>query len=195
MLFVETHIAGDTLDFTVEVPEYPNTDGWTLKYRLKPNLTSPVFSPVVITALNNADGSYQIQETPTNTATWPAGAYTWSRWVEKTGARQTLNEHEPLVIRPNPATSAQGLDTRTHNRKMLEQIEAALESRSLDQQREVLAYTIGSRSQTFDASDTRAALLELRSKYEWLVKNEDDRAKFAAAGINPRNVGIRFGRT
>lgn len=194
MNFVETHIAGDTLDFQVDVPDYPSGDGWTLKYRLTPRFTSPTQTPIELTAIANADGSYQVQAGPTATAAWTAGAYTWARWVEKSGARQTLNERGQLEVRPNPATSAAGLDTRSHVRKVLEAIEACIESRASTTQREMVAYAIGNRSQQFDPQDNRAALLELRSKYLWLVANEDAREQIAAGQPNPRMVGIRFGR-
>lgn len=194
MNFVETHIAGDTLDFQVTVPDYPSSAGWTLKYRLTARFASPAQTVIAITASANTDGTYQIQQSPAQTALWAAGAYTWSRWVEKTGARQTLNERGQLEIRPDPSASAQGLDTRTHARKVLEAVEACIENRASTTQREMVAYAIGTRSQNFDPQDSRAALVELRSKYLWLVADEDGREKIAAGLPNPRNVGIRFGR-
>jgi hypothetical protein len=36
-VILSTLIVGDTLDFTDQVPLYPATDGWTLKYRLIPS--------------------------------------------------------------------------------------------------------------------------------------------------------------
>lgn len=194
MNFVETHIAGDTLDFPVTVPDYPSNAGWTLKYRLTAKFTTPVQAAIEITASGNADGTYQIQRSPAQTAIWPSGAYTWSRWVEKVGAAQTLTERGQLEVRPDPRTSAQGLDTRTHARKVLEAIEACIENRASTTQREMVAYAIGTRSQQFDPQDSRAALVELRSKYLWFVADEDAREKIAAGLPNPRNVGIRFGR-
>jgi hypothetical protein len=194
MNFVETHIAGDTLDFQVAVPDYPSNAGWTLKYRLTARFASPAQAPIGITASANTDGTYQIQASPATTGQWAAGSYTWSRWVEKTGARQTLNERGQLEIRPDPSASAQGLDTRTHARKVLEAVEACLENRASTTQREMVEYTIGSRGQKFDAADTRASLVQLRSTYLWLVADEDAREKIAAGLPNPRNVGIRFGR-
>jgi hypothetical protein len=195
MNFVETLIAGDTLDFTVEVPEYPASDGWTLKYRLTPRFTTPTQTPIDLAATTNADGArYDIQAAPSTTAGWKAGSYTWARWVEKTGARQTLSESGQLEIKADPALTAQGFDSRSHARKVLEAIKAVIESRASQTQREMVEYAIGSRSQKFDASESKAALLELHSKYKWLVANEDARDKIAAGEPNPRIVGIRFGR-
>ena len=38
---LEKLVAGDTLDFTDTVPDYPPADGWTLKYRLIPQFSTP----------------------------------------------------------------------------------------------------------------------------------------------------------
>lgn len=191
--FVETHIAGDTLDFKVSVPDYPSLDGWTLKYRLTPRFSSPAQTPIDISAIANADGSYQVQAGPAATSVWKTGFYTWARWVEKSGARQTLTERGQLEIRPNPATSAQGDDTRTFARKMVDAVEAMLASRATQTQRELVSYTIGSRGQTFDPND-RANLVKELSFWRWQLSNEDAREKMAAGLPNPRSVGIRFGR-
>lgn len=171
--FVETHVAGDTLDFQVAVPEYPNTDGWTLKYRLTPRFTTPTQAPIELTAVNNTDGTYQVQESPANTADWEPGFYSWARWVEKVGAVQTLTERGQLEVRPDPRNSTQGLDTRTHARKMLDQIEAALEAFRVG----VKSYTIGSRSMT--KQDT-PELFELRDRYRAEVAAEEANERLEA---------------
>jgi hypothetical protein len=185
---LETTIAGDTLDFTVEVPDYPASDGWTLKYRLTPRFTSPVQAPIPLEATANADGErYDIEAGPGTTAAWEAGAYTWARWVEKAGARQTLDESGQLEVKADPALTAQGYDARSHARKMLDAINAAMEAFSIG----VKQYTIGSRSMT---KQDIPELLTLRDRYRAEVANEEAAAKVAAGLPNPRNVGIRFNR-
>jgi hypothetical protein len=94
MNFPQVHVAGDTLDFEVSVPDYPSTDGWTLTYYLTPRFTSPTQAPISVAASANADGTYQVQRSPAQTAAWAAGAYGWARIVSKTGARQTLTGSE-----------------------------------------------------------------------------------------------------
>lgn len=187
-------IAGDTLDFYDDVPEFPPSGGWTLKYRLIPRFASPAQSPITITA--SAEGErYRVQAAAGVTTGWVPGWYGWSRWVEKTGPiRQSLGYGQIRVL-TNPETSpAQGsYDTRSHNRKVLEAIEAVIEGRASSSQREMVSYAIGNRSQSFDPNESKASLLELRSKYLWLVKNEDDRDALAAGLPNPRDVHIRFG--
>ena len=174
------------------MPEYPPSDGWTLKYRLVPRFTAPAQAPIDITATTSGS-DYRVQAAAGITTDWKAGYYTWSRWVEKAGPiRQSLGSGQLRVLE-NPATAAAGYDGRSHEQKVLDALKAAMEGRALTAtQRELVAYTIGSRSQTFDSEDDRAELVVQISKYEWLVANEDAREKIAAGQPNPRNVGIRF---
>jgi hypothetical protein len=143
-------VAGDTLDQRIDVPDFPSSDGWTLKYRLVASFATPTQAEIDLLAVANADGSYQLQAGPSATGGWAPGAYSWGRWVEKVGARQTLsssNEQGAVVVRQNPATAAQGsqgYDTRTHARKMLDLIETA----QLALKGGTKSYTIGSRSYT-----------------------------------------------
>lgn len=190
MNFPETIIAGDTLDFTVSVPDYPASAGWTLKYRLTPRFASPVQAAIAITATTNANGlDYNVQAAPSATAAYVPGEYTWARWVEKSGARQTLDESGPLLVKPDPALTAQGLDSRTHARKMLALIETALEAFAANPV--MKSYAIGARQyMRADIPD----LLVLRDRYRNEAANEDAVARIAAGAPNPRNIGVRFNR-
>jgi hypothetical protein len=139
MSMVDTLIAGDTLDFTDVVAAYPATDGWTLKYRLVPRFAAPVQAPIELTATPSG-ADYRVQETSVGTSSWTAGAYNWFRWVEKTGERQSLGSGS-LTVQLDPATAAQGTDTRSHIEKVLAAIEALIEGRT-----DVQEYSIGNRS-------------------------------------------------
>jgi len=183
---IEELIAGDTLDFLDSVPEYPPADGWTLKYRLVPRFTTPTQAPITLTAITEGS-DYRVQEAAGVTAGWAPGAYTWSRWVEKAGPiRQSLGNGQ-ILIETDPAAATQGYDGRSHARKMLDTINAAMEAFSLG----VKQYTIGSRSMT---KQDIPELLTLRDRYRAEVANEEAAAKVAAGLPNPRNVGIRFNR-
>lgn len=152
-------VAGDTLDFTVSVPDYPATDGWTLKYRLTPRFTTPTQAPIDLTAAASG-ADYQVQAGPSTTAAWKAGTYTWARWVEKTGARQTLDESGQLVLKADPSATVQGHDARTHASKVLDAIEAVIEGRATKDQEE---YTIGDRQLK---RTPLADLIALRGRYK-----------------------------
>jgi hypothetical protein len=194
MNFPFKHFAGDTLDFQVSVPDYPPSAGWTLVYRLTPRFTSPAQAPIEINASANADGTYQVQASPATTASWVAGAYGWTRWATKGGgaAVQTLassDDQGELQVLANPRTSAAGADSRSHAKKMLELIEAALEAFAPGST--VKSYAIGTRTLT---KADMPELLVLRDRYRNEVANEDAAARIAAGAPNPRNIGVRFNR-
>jgi len=183
---IEELIAGDTLDFLDSVPEYPPADGWTLKYQVVPRFTTPTQAPITLTA-STSGSDYRVQEAAGITASWKPGAYTWARWVEKAGPiRQSLGNGQ-LEVKTDPAAAVQGYDGRSHARKMLDAINAAMEAFSIG----VKQYTIGSRSMT---KQDIPELLTLRDRYRAEVANEDAAAKVAAGLPNPRNVGLRFNR-
>lgn len=187
MNFPDTVVAGDTLDFIVSVPDYPPSAGWTLKYRLTARFAAPTQAPITLTA--SASGSdYQVQAGPATTAAWLPGAYTWARWVEKSGARQTLSESGQLEVKADPALTTQGFDSRSHARTVLEAIEAVIEGRASKDQEE---YTIGSRHLRHTPI---AELLVLRDRYKAEVSNEEAAARIASGLSNPRNFGVRFNR-
>jgi hypothetical protein len=155
--------AGDTLEFGLDVPQYPPADGWTLKIRLVPRFTSPAQSPVTLTASANVAIAgvafdYGIAVQPSITADWVAGAYGWHSWVEKDGARQVLEGTQyagEVTVLPDPATMVAGTDTRSRARKALDDALAALAAWTPTYRE----HTIGDRTVKFNAhADVRAAV-------------------------------------
>jgi hypothetical protein len=186
------HVAGDTLDQQITVGDYPSSAGWTLKYYLTARFSAPTQAQIVLTAIANADGTYQLQASPTDTAAWQSGAYSWRRHVEKVGARQTLtssDEEGEILVRANHVGLAQGADNRSHAKKMVELIETAIAA--FGPGSTIKSYAIGTRQVT--KADV-PELLVLRDRYRWEAANEDAAADIAGGKANPRNVGIRFGR-
>lgn len=175
-------IAGDTLDFVTEVSSYPASAGWTLRFRLVPR--SGAGSAITFNAATYETTKYRVQVGNSTTANWAAGEYSWWSYVE-TGTERYTVDSGLVKILPNPA-SITPHDLRSHARKMLDAVEAAIEALNL----KAKAYTIGSRSYT------RAELPELitlRDRYRREVADEDAREKLAAGLPNPRDVYIRFG--
>lgn len=186
-MILDRLIAGDSLEFVDEVPDYPATDGWTLKYRLTPTFTDVAQTPIELTAVTYETSAYQVTETATNTADWKPGAYAWSRWVEKPGQRQSLGDGR-LEVRPNPVTLVQGYDSRTQAEIAYDDAKAALASFNASNGR-VKAYTIAGRSMEFDTSADLVALVKF-----W----ENEVSKEAAARAkkdgrpNPRRYYTRM---
>lgn len=159
-------VAGDTLNFLVALAGYPADDGWTLKYRLVPQ--DAAGDAIDLTAV--AEGtSYRVSVAPAVTATWAAGFYACSQWVEKTGERVTLSRGA-ATITPDPSALAPGYDGRSDDRKALDAIEAVIAKRaSLDQER----YRINNRELW---RTPIADLMKLASMYRARVRMEEARA-------------------
>lgn len=173
--------AGDTLDFTTSVPDYPASDGWTLKYRLSPRASG---TAIDLTASANGD-DYDVTASATTSAGWAAGFYTWSAFVEKAGERYTVDRGQ-LEIRAASSTLAAGYDGRTHAQTVLDAIEAVLENRAtLDQE----SYAINGRSlKRMPIAD----LLKLRQVYRAEVQGEEAASKLAAGLGTARKVQVRL---
>lgn len=160
------------------VDHFPANGGWALKYWFKKSGATGANFSIDATA----DGvNFAVTVAAATTAAFTAGDYTWSAVATKAGVLKEADKGR-LKILPRYDQAA-NLDDRTHARKMLEAIEAVLESRASSTQREMVAYSIGNRSKTFDAADSKTALLALHSKYKWLVANESGES---------RDIKIRF---
>lgn len=183
-LFTDNIVAGDTLDFQTSVTGYPATDGWTLKYYLTPRTAG---TQIVLTAATASDGqSYRVQISPATSAGYAAGTYDWRARVEKTGAELTVDQgFVTIQVKVAGLTAS---DNRSHARKVLEAIEALIETKGTA---DVIEYSIGSRS---IKKMTTTELLPWRDKYRWEVANEVDAERVADGLGNPRLVGVRFNR-
>jgi uncharacterized protein involved in type VI secretion and phage assembly len=186
MSMVDSLIAGDTLDFTDVVADYPATAAWVLKYRLVPRFTTPVQAPVEITATTVNTTDYRVQATPTATAAWTPGTYNWFRWVEKAGERQSLGSGS-LTVQVNPATVAQGADIRSQAERAIDDLRTAYAA--FDGTRS--EFSIAGRSIKFA---TRAEIVRQLSYWSVQLKRER-RASAMAAGLpDPSILYVRSGR-
>lgn len=180
-------IAGDTLAFDTQAPTdadgnaYRASAGWEMTYRLAPR--SGAGAVIEITA--SADGDDFTVSVPSSTTSgWGAGWYTWAGYVSKAGNRYTFDDGQ-IEIKTDPGAMVAGFDGRSHARKMLDAIEAALESKATASQLDLVELEIYSRRSRRD----RSVLIEARAKYLIEVRKED-----AAAGINTGagRVYVRF---
>jgi len=188
-MMLEELIAGDTLDFFDDVPEYPPADGWTLKYHLAARFTTPVQALITIIAITEG-ARYRTQAAAGITIGWAPGAYTWKRRVEKAGPiNQSLGEGQ-IVIKTAPTLMTQGYDGRSQAAKAVDDLKAAMATFNATSGR-IKSYSIGSRQMEFETS---AEILQMLDYWQRQLTIEQDTAKIAAGMPNPRNVGIRFNR-
>jgi len=167
--------AGDTLNYSAQVPDYPASAGWSLKVRLAPRGTA-VGSGAAVTLTATASGDvYTVQASAALTATWAPGAWGWATWVEKAGERYTVAQGQITVL-PDSAALAGGTDTRTHAERTLEAIEAVIEG------------TAGRAHQEYEVAGRRlkftpiTELLVLRDRYRAEVRSQQAAAKGLPSG-------------
>lgn len=189
-MILQKLIVGDTLDFVDVVADFPASDGWTLKYRLVPMFATPTQLPITLTAVTYLTTDYRIQEAPATTAAWVAGLYTWKRWVEKSGARQSLNDSpdDRIELKPDPTTLAQGYDGRSVAVKALEDCKLALANFSATGGR-VKRYAIAGREMEFDAAGDIVALVKY---WENEVRRERAAKDVQDGKPDPRRIRVRM---
>lgn len=192
--------AGDTLEFTLSVADYPPSDGWSLKYRFTPRFTTPAQAPIEVVASVSGD-EYSVLVGPSETAGWAPGAYNWARWVYKTGARQVLDDLQSrgqLQILPDPATAQQGSDNRTQAQKVLEDLKAAFADAAVRAKDSASAglpveYRIGDRMVKYDNLDVAmSGLLKAIRTAELDLERETDAARIARGLATRRTIRVRF---
>lgn len=170
-------IAGDTARWLRALPDYPASAGWVLTYTL-------ANAAQRITFASTASGDDHLVSVPAaTTAAWPAGAYEWRAQVTK-GAEVYTVANGSTVVQPSFGTA---IDSRSHARVMLAQIEAYLQNAG---NLTAASYEIAGRKL---ARYPLADLLVMRSKYQYEVAREDA-AQNAARGLpDKRRVMVRFG--
>ena len=177
-------IAGDTLNFCVDVADYLATDGWSLSYKLVPRSASAT----AITINASAEGTgYRVQVGQSVTAAWVAGDYVWASYVSKAGERYTVGQGQ-IVIAPDPTALSPGYDGRSQAEKALADAEIALSTFKTTQGR-VRKYTIGQRSMEFESS---TEILPIISYWRLKVANERAAQSIADGNGDPRNLLVRF---
>jgi hypothetical protein len=114
--------AGDTLKFKKILPAYP-AKKWILTYYLVKSGTQIVFTAT-------ADGNDFLINVPSSvTKSWPAGTYKLEAYVTKEGERYKVVS-STIEIKPNLAAYAEGLDTRSYVKRVLDAIEDTLVGRA-----------------------------------------------------------------
>ncbi len=165
--------------------DYPPAS-FSLKYALRLESTG---TEIEITATESGN-DYLIEIASATTATYAAGTYSWQAYITRTvdSERHTLASGTVEVIANRDAATT---DPRTHAKKVLDAVEAAIEALSLG----VKSYSIS--AGTVARSVTKRdipELLEMRDKYKVEVQREIAAEQVARGLGNPRRIGVRFNR-
>lgn len=182
-LFLNKMIVGNTWDWNVSASDYSAADGWALKLYLVPRFTSPVQAPIVLDSAAADDGvAHRFQRTAAQSASYAAGQYGFYTNALKGAEVYTLDGTHwtgEVELFPNPASLAQGADTRSQDEIALDAIRAVLANRATIDQQE---YTIGDRSLKRMSIDD---LLKLEARF--LTRVNQQRQKKSA-------IYLRWGR-
>lgn len=166
--------AGDSARWRRTLADHPASAGWELKYVLVGNAVAHSFAAAA------AGDDHAVDLLSAATAAWAPGSYRLQEYVELAGERTTLSV-TTLRVLPNLVAATSGLDTRTHARKVLDLIEAWLESKAPT----AAAFELNGRKlQNYPIPD----LLVLRDRYRAEVRREDAAALGAGAG----RILVRF---
>lgn len=167
-------IAGDTATWSKSLADFPASAGWALTYTL-------INAAGKISIAASASGDdHLVEVAPATTADWVAGRYQWLAHVTLGAARHTVGSGT-MEVKPNLA-AATTYDARSHARKMLEAIEAALEARATSAHLDVITSSYPGMSITRD----KDKLIRLRDLYRREVRAEED-AERLAQGLPSRN--------
>jgi len=170
---------GDTWQWTRTLADYP-AGTWTLKYRFK----SSAGGFEIVASASGTDHSVNVAAA--TTAAYTAGSHTWIAWVESGTEKFTVESGNAELLpdyRSGLATVA--LDDRSHAKKMVDAIEAWLESRDPA----VAEYEIaGRRMKYIPIGD----LLKLRSRYLAELSAEENAARLARGEGIGRKIQFRI---
>lgn len=178
-------VAGDTLRFVVNLPEFSPLEGWQLRYRLVPQDAAQ--SAVELAA--DAEGAdHVISATAASTTNWAPGGYAWTSWATR-GSDSYSVAQGLFTVLPNPRTLAAGHDARTPARKALDAADQALAtygSKAWTQ-----SYSINGRSMSFTSPDK---FMAWRSQLRSEVQREEAAAGIGGPGNHRPKVLVRLGR-
>lgn len=165
--------------------DYPPAS-YALSYSLR--LEGATAAEIEITA-SESGSDYLVEVAHTATAGYTPGRYHWQAYITRSSDSARIVIGTGIIeVKPNRAESA--ADPRTHARKCLDSIEAALEAFAGNT---VKSYTIttGTGSRSVTKHDV-AELIVLRDKYRAEVRREEDATRIAN-GLGARNrVLVRF---
>lgn len=156
-----------------------DSSAYTLKYEIR----GPV--SLTLNATPSATG-WQTTITTTQSATLTPGTYYWSAYLTRTGERVTVGTGV-FVITTDLSGTLANYNGQSQEEKDLQAIKDEITARVSGGL--AYEYTIGNRSLK---KEPLTALLELKDRYERLVRRQRE-AEMVANGLgNPRRVMVRF---
>jgi hypothetical protein len=169
-----------------DLSDYPANGGWSLSYAFAMLGAQFVVNGGMVVA---SGASFLVTVPVATTSPIVPGTYTWGARVADGGGNVYEAGRGRLLVLPSLVA---GADPRTHARKVLDAIEAAIEGRA---SRTDLQYEIavnGSLRRLW--SIAHADLVKLRQTYRAEVAGEEERDRVAQGRSGRRRVLSRFSR-
>lgn len=181
-------IAGDTLNYTVVLAQYPASEGWRLKYRLVPREAGVA---IELAAVPADDGvTYVVRSQAGQSAAWVPGAYGFAAWVENDGGEVYTVDTGQQQVLPNPRTANVATDSRSLPQRTLQDLIAARAAWAASQGM-TRRYKIGDREREFNT----AAELNMEIQFWEGQVAAEKAAERLAQGLRPKNrILTRFVR-
>lgn len=155
--------------------DYGSADGWSLAYLL----VKAGGGSVTVTMTADSQGWKALADA----ATWPAGPRDWFLQATHTSFGKTTLDRGKLTVLPDPAAAGAGYDPRSHAKRVLDSIEAAIEGRA---SKTDLKTTLADGRSIERLSHKE--LLDMRDAYAGKVQREERRA----SGKGPGRVLVRM---
>ncbi len=168
--------AGETLTFSRSLPDYSAASGWSITYYF-----TGVNGQFSFTSANSG-GAHLVTVAASATALYLAGDY-YGSGIVSDGTTKVEVYSGKLTVKPDLSTAAPGQDLRSQNRRILDNVNAALEGKATH---DILNSDVeGTKIERL----TPEQLLKLRDRYAQLVAAEE-----AAEQGRPtrKNILIRF---
>ncbi|MBZ0106137.1 MAG: hypothetical protein K8H84_10955 [Sulfuricella denitrificans] len=175
--------AGDTLQFTRSLADYPASAGWVLSYTLINATTKISFSA-------SASGDdHLVNVAAATTAGWAAGDYSWLARVTKTSEVYTVG-NGTLSILPNiAAVGVTALDGRSDARVILDGLMAAYKTHVAGGSGHVAEYEIAGRKMKFRSA---AEILTQIEHWKTIVAAEERAERINKGQKAGNRILVRF---
>ncbi len=159
----KTITAGESVSWRVSLADYPASSSWVLTYTL-------VKSDNQIQIAASASGADHLVEIPfATTQAYDPGEYDYQAHVSNGTERYRVGSGK-IKILTDFSTQTDGYDNRSHNRKVLDALEAVIENRASKTQ---LTQTVGPVQIQHMSHDE---LMQAQKKYAFKCAREDLRA-------------------
>ena len=137
-------VKGDSYSWQYDNTDFPYSSSWRLTYSLAKSGTR---IQINATAATNGTG-HLVEISGTTTGAYTAGEYDWQAHITNNVERYLVGQGVIEIVADLAAGSG-GTDARTHNKIMLDAIEAALEGRASSTQLEQRVGEVQVRYMTF----------------------------------------------